>query len=165
MFTICSFLCVIIIRNLNRLSIILLKGNDIMNNFWKLVAMGVTAAAAYVIAKEVVERHENGEDCSPKAVLMGIGKKASKFFEEKCGCYYEDEFDDFDDFEEFELDDDDDDVVDFSTDDMESDKLTDDGYILEFSADEEEKAEAPAAPEAAPETAEEAPEAETAEEE
>ena len=34
-----------------------------MSNFWKLVAMGATAAAAYVIAKEVVERHENGEDC------------------------------------------------------------------------------------------------------
>ena len=136
-----------------------------MSNFWKLVAMGATAAAAFVIAKEVVERHENGEDCSPKAVLKGIGKKASKFFEEKCGCYYEDEFDDFDDFEDFELDDDDDDVVDFSTDDMESDKLTDDGYILEFSADEEEKpAEAPA-PEAAPETTEEAPEAEAEDEE
>ena len=136
-----------------------------MSNFWKLVAMGATAAAAFVIAKEVVERHENGEDCSPKAVLKGIGKKASKFFEEKCGCYYEDEFDDFDDFEDFELDDDDDDVADFSTDDMESDKLTDDGYILEFSADEEEKpAEAPA-PEAAPETTEEAPEAEAEDEE
>ena len=135
-----------------------------MSNFWKLVAMGATAAAAYVIAKEVVERHENGEDCSPKAVFMGIGKKVGKFFEEKCGCYYDDEFDDFDDFEDFELDDDDD-VLEFGDDDMESDKLTDDGYILEFSADEEEKpAEAPA-PEAAPETTEEAPEAEAEDEE
>ena len=129
-----------------------------MSNFWKLVAMGATAAAAYVIAKEVVERHENGEDCSPKAVFKGIGKKIGKFFEEKCGCYYEDDFDDFDDFEDFELDDED--TYEFDADDMESDKLTDDGYILEFSADEEEKAEEAPAPEAAPEAAEETPEAE-----
>ena len=131
-----------------------------MSNFWKLVAMGATAAAAYVIAKEVVDRHEKGEDCSPKAVFMGIGKKIGKFFEEKCGCYYED---DFDDFEDFELDDDDDDAgIDFGDDDAESDKLTDEGYILEFSADEEEKPEEAPAPEteAAPEEA-----AETAEEE
>ncbi len=131
-----------------------------MSNFWKLVAMGATAAAAYVIAKEVVDRHEKGEDCSPKAVFMGIGKKIGKFFEEKCGCYYEDDFDDFDDFEDFELDDED--TFEFDGDDMESDKLTDDGYILEFSADEEEKPEEAPAPEteAAPEEA-----AETAEEE
>ena len=131
-----------------------------MSNFWKLVAMVATAAAAYVIAKEVVDRHEKGEDCSPKAVFMGIGKKIGKFFEEKCGCYYEDDFDDFDDFEDFELDDED--TFEFDGDDMESDKLTDDGYILEFSADEEEKPEEAPAPEteAAPEEA-----AETAEEE
>ena len=131
-----------------------------MSNFWKLVAMGATAAAAYVIAKEVVDRHEKGEDCSPKAVFMGIGKKIGKFFEEKCGCYYEDDFDDFDDFEDFELDDED--TFEFDGDDMESDNLTDDGYILEFSADEEEKPEEAPAPEteAAPEEA-----AETAEEE
>ncbi len=122
-----------------------------MSNFWKLVAMGATAAAAYVIAKEVVERHENGEDCSPKAVFMGIGKKVGKFFEEKCGCYYDDEFDDFDDFEDFELDDDDD-VLEFGDDDMESDKLTDDGYILEFSAEDEDKPEDKPEEEAAPET-------------
>ncbi len=120
-----------------------------MSNFWKIVAMGATAAAAYVVAKEVIERHENGEDCSPKAVLMGIGKKFSKFFEEKCSCCYDDDFDEFDDFEDFELDDDDD-IIDFSTDDMESDKLTDEGYILEFSAEEEVKPEETAAPEAAP---------------
>lgn len=129
-----------------------------MSNFWKIVAMGATAAAAYVIAKEVVERHENGEDCSPKAVFKGIGKKVSKFFEEKCGCYCEDDFDDFDDFEDFELDDED--TYEFADDDMESDKLTDDGYILEFSADEEEKPEEAPAPEAAPETTEEVPETE-----
>ena len=122
-----------------------------MSNFWKLVAMGATAAAAYVIAKEVVERHENGEDCSPKAVFMGIGKKIGKFFEEKCGCYYEDEFDDFDDFEDFELDDED--TIEFGDDEIESDKLTDDGYILEFSADDEDKPEEAPAPEAAPEAA------------
>ena len=121
-----------------------------MSNFWKLVAMGATAAAAYVIAKEVVERHENGEDCSPKAVFKGIGKKIGKFFEEKCGCCYEDDFDDFDDFEDFELDDEDD--YKFSDDDMESDKLTDEGYILEFSADEEAKTEEAPATEAAPES-------------
>ncbi len=129
-----------------------------MSNFWKIVAMGATAAAAYVIAKEVVERHENGEDCSPKAVFKGIGKKVGKFFEEKCGCYCEDDFDDFDDFEDFELDDED--TYEFADDDMESDKLTDDGYILEFSADEEEKPEEAPAPEAAPETTEEVPETE-----
>ena len=124
-----------------------------MSNFWKLVAMGVTAAAAYFIAKEVVERHEAGEDCSPKAVLKGIGRKAGKFFEEKCGCYYDDDFDEFDDFEDFELDDDDDDTVEFGTDDMESDKLTDDGYILEFSAEDEVKEEAKTEEEAsAPQT-------------
>lgn len=125
-----------------------------MSNFWKLVAMGVTAAAAFVIAKEVVERHENGEDCSPKAVLKGIGKKVGKFFEEKCGCYYEDDFDDFDDFEDFELDDDD--TVEFDDVDMDDDKLTDEGYILEFSAEddskpEEKASEAAAETEAAPE--------------
>ncbi|MBQ9902711.1 MAG: hypothetical protein IJM51_10085 [Clostridia bacterium] len=136
-----------------------------MSNFWKLVAMGVTAAAAFVIAKEVVERHEKGEDISPKAVLKGLGRKASKFFEEKCGCYYEDDFDDFDDFEDFELDDDDDDILEFGTDDMESDQLTDDGYILEFSAEEEEKPAETPAPEAAPENAGEAPEAEAEDEE
>ena len=131
-----------------------------MSNFWFFFSMGATAAAAYVIAKEVVDRHEKGEDCSPKAVFMGIGKKIGKFFEEKCGCYYEDDFDDFDDFEDFELDDED--TFEFDGDDMESDKLTDDGYILEFSADEEEKPEEAPAPEteAAPEEA-----AETAEEE
>ena len=130
-----------------------------MSNFWKIVAMGATAAAAYVIAKEVVERHENGEDCSPKAVFKGIGKKVGKFFEEKCGCYCEDDFDDFDDFEDFELDDED--TYEFADDNMESDKLTDDGYILEFSADEEEdKPEEAPAPEAAPETTEEVPETE-----
>lgn len=124
-----------------------------MNNFWKIVAMGATAAAAFVIAKEVVERHENGEDCSPKAVFKGIGRKIGKFFEEKCGCCYEDEFDDFDDFEDFELDDDD--TYEFDDEDMDSDKLTDEGYILEFSADEEEKPEEEApASEAAPETEE-----------
>ncbi len=109
-----------------------------MSNFWKLAAMGATAAAAYFIAKEVVERHEAGEDCSPKAVLKGIGRKVGKFFEEKCGCYYDDDFDEFDDFEDFELDDDDA-LIEFGTDDMESDKLTDDGYILEFSAEDEAK--------------------------
>lgn len=133
-----------------------------MSNFWKLVAMGATAAAAYVIAKEVVERHENGEDCSPKAVFKGIGKKIGKFFEEKCGCYYEDDFDDFDDFEDFELDDED--TYEFDADDMESDKLTDDGYILEFSADEEEKPEEAPAPEAVPEEAAEVKEEEKEEE-
>ena len=130
-----------------------------MSNFWKIVAMGATAAAAYVIAKEVVERHENGEDGSPKAVFKGIGKKVGKFFEEKCGCYCEDDFDDFDDFEDFELDDED--TYEFADDEMESDKLTDDGYILDFSADEEEdKPEEAPAPEAAPETTEEVPETE-----
>ena len=124
--------------------------------------MGATAAAAYVIAKEVVERHENGEDCSPKAVFKGIGKKIGKFFEEKCGCYYEDDFDDFDDFEDFELDDED--TYEFDADDMESDKLTDDGYILEFSADEEEKPEEAPAPEAVPEEAAEVKEEEKEEE-
>ena len=136
-----------------------------MSNFWKLVAMGATAAAAFVIAKEVIERHEKGEDCSPKAVLKGIGGKIGRFFEEKCGCYYEDEFDDFDDFEDFELDDDDDDAgIDFGDDDAESDKLTDEGYILEFSADEEDKPEETPAPEAAPKAAEE-PEAEKTDDE
>ena len=128
-----------------------------MSNFWKLVAMGVTAAAAYVIAKEVVERHEKGEDCSPKAVFKGIGKKVGDFFQAKCGCYCEDDFDDFDDFEDFELDDED--TFEFDDDDMESDKLTDEGYIVEFSADEEDAPKETPAPEAAPET-EEAPEAE-----
>ena len=123
-----------------------------MSNLWKIVAMGVVAAGAYFVAREVIERHENGEDCSPKAVLGGLGKKAGKFFESRCACC-EDDFDDFDDFEDFELDDDDD--LDFDTDEMEGDQLTDDGYIVEFSADEE-----PAAEEApAPETTD-APEAE-----
>ena len=50
--------------------------------------------------------------------VKGIGKKIGKFFEEKCGCYYEDDFDDFDDFEDFELDDED--TYEFDADDMES---------------------------------------------
>ena len=133
-----------------------------MSNFWRIVAMGATAAVAYVIAKEVVERHENGEDCSPKAVLKGIGKKVGDFFQEKCGCYYDEDFDDFDDFEDFELDDDDD-VIEFGDDDIEDDKLTDDGYILEFSADEEEKPEETPEPETKPEAEAEKTDAEDAE--
>ena len=70
-----------------------------------------------------------------------------------------DDFDDFEDFEDFETDD----GVDFDTTDMESDKLTDDGYIMEFDADEEAKpAEEPAseeAPAAEETSAPEAPEA------
>ena len=116
--------------------------------------MGATAAAAFVIAKEVVERHEKGEDCSPKAVLKGIGKKVGDFFQEKCGYYYDEDFDDFDDFEDFELDDDDD-AIEFDVDDMDSDKLTDDGYIMEFDAAEEPKPAEESAAQKAPEAAEE----------
>jgi hypothetical protein len=133
-----------------------------MGNFWKIVVMGVVAAGAYVVAKEVIERHENGEDCSPRAVLKGIAKKTSDFFESRCTCCA-DEFDDFDDFEDFELDDDDD-SIDFGTDDMEGDNLTDDGYILEFSAEEEDKP-APAAPETPAEETGDAAETDASDEE
>lgn len=105
-----------------------------MSAFWKVLAMGVTAAAAVVVAKEVIERNEKGEDCSPIAVVKGIGRKIGVM----CGCKdcCCDDFDDddfFDDFEEFELDDDD--CVTFDTSDMEGDELTADGYVVEFNAE------------------------------
>ena len=131
-----------------------------MGSFWKIVAMGATAAAAVVVAKEIrqVERTERGEDCSPVAVVKGIGTKIGNWCKGCCAVAQDDpyDFDDFDDFEDFE-DFESDDSVDFDTTDMESDKLTDDGYIMEFDAAEEPKpAEEPAAQEA-PEAAEEEP--------
>lgn len=61
------------------------------------------------------------------------------------------DFDDFDDFDDFETDD----SVDFDTADMESDKLTDEGYIMEFDAEEEPKPAEESAAQKAPEAAEE----------
>ena len=123
-----------------------------MSTFWKLVAMGATAAAAVVVAKEVIERTERGEDCSPMAVVKGIGAKIGDWCSGKCAC--EDCCDeDFDDFEDFELDEDD--GVDFDTADMESDKLTDEGYIMEFNAEDE--PEVQPVPAETPASAEEAP--------
>lgn len=105
-----------------------------MSAFWKVLAMGVTAAAAVVVAKEVIERNERGEDCSPMAVVKGIGRKIGVM----CGCkdcccddFDEDDF--FDDFDEFELDDDN--CITFDTSDMEGDELTADGYVVEFNAE------------------------------
>lgn len=135
-----------------------------MGSFWKIVAMGATAAAAVVVAKEVIERNERGEDCSPVAVVKGIGAKIGNWCKGCCAVAQDDpyDFDDFDAFEDFE-DFESDDGVDFDTTDMESDKLTDDGYIMEFDADEESKpAEEPAseeAPAAEETSAPEAPEA------
>lgn len=124
-----------------------------MSAFWKVLAMGVTAAAAVVVAKEVIERNEKGEDCSPMAVVKGIGRKIGVLCGCKdCGC---DDFDDedfFDDFEEFELDDDD--CITFDTSDMEGDELTADGYVVEFNAEAEQ--ETPAEPEVQAEAEEEA---------
>lgn len=103
------------------------------STFWKLLAMGATAAAAVVVAKEVIERNERGDDCSPVAVIKGIGRKIGVM----CGCkdccdeFEDDDF--FDDFDEFELDDDD--SIEFDTSDMEGDELTADGYIVEFNAE------------------------------
>lgn len=123
-----------------------------MSTFWKLVAMGATAAAAVVVAKEIIERTERGEDCSPMAVVKGIGTKIGNLCSGKCAC--EDCCDeDFDDFEDFELDEDD--GVDFDTADMESDKLTDEGYIMEFNAEDEAADQTVPAEESAP--TEEAP--------
>ncbi len=124
-----------------------------MGSFWKLVAMGATAAAAVVVAKEVIERTERGEDCSPVAVVKGIGAKIGNVCK---GCFavaQDDpyDFDDFDDFDDFETDD----SVDFDTADMESDKLTDEGYIMEFDAEEEPKPAEESAAQKAPEAAEE----------
>ena len=128
-----------------------------MGSFWKVLAMGVTAAAAVVIAKEVIERTERGEDRSPMAVLKGIGRKIGDFCS-SAGVVADDDFDDFGDFEDFEISDEDngEEGVDFDTADMESDKLTDEGYIMEFDADkdgapasdEDDEAEAAPAPEA-----------------
>lgn len=118
-----------------------------MGSFWKIVAMGATAAAAVVVAKEIIERTERGEDCSPVAVVKGIGTKIGNWCRGCCAVAQDDpyDFDDFDDFEDFESDD----SVDFDTTDMESDKLTDEGYIMEFDAEEEPKpAEEPTAQEA-----------------
>lgn len=111
-----------------------------MGSFWKIVAMGAMAAAAVVVAKEVIERTERGEDCSPMAVVKGIGAKIGNWCKGCCAVaqddsYDFDDFDTFEDFEDFETDD----GVDFDTTDMESDKLTDDGYIMEFDAEEEPK--------------------------
>lgn len=102
------------------------------STFFKLLAMGATAAAAVVVAKEVIERNERGDDCSPVAVIKGIGRKIGVM----CGCKdCVDDIDDdfFDDFDEFELDEDD--GLEFDTSDMEGDELTADGYIVEFNAE------------------------------
>lgn len=121
-----------------------------MGDFLKLVAFGATAAAAIVVAKEVIERTERGEDCSPLAVVKGIGRKIGDF----CGNGSDrdedfDDFDDFDDFEEFELSDDDE-SLDFDTADMESNKLDNDGFV-QLEIEIEDAPETPAAPEAEPE--------------
>lgn len=110
-----------------------------MSAFWKVLAMGATAVAAVVVAKEVIERNEKGEDCSPMEVIKGIGRKIGVMCGCKdCGCDCDDFDDDFfDDFEEFELDDDDL----FDTIDMEGDDLTTDGYVVEFNAETEIEAE------------------------
>ncbi len=125
-----------------------------MSAFWKVLAMGATAAAAVVVAKEVIERSEKGEDCSPIAVVKGIGRKIGVMCGCKdCGCDCDDYDDDFfDDFEEFELDDEDI----FDTSDMEGDELTADGYVVEFNAEADtESAEEPVAEEAAEEPTDE----------
>ncbi|MGN0475354.1 MAG: hypothetical protein ACI4IJ_09710 [Acutalibacteraceae bacterium] len=111
-----------------------------MSSFWKVLVMGATAAAAVVVAKEVIERNEKGEDCSPMSVIKGIGRKIGVMCGCKECCGDSDDVDDdfFDDFEEFELDDDDI----FDTFDMESDELTADGYVVEFSSEEDNKEEA-----------------------
>lgn len=102
------------------------------STFLKLLAMGATAAAAVVVAKEVIERNERGDDCSPVAVIKGIGRKIGVMCGCKdCGDDIDDDF--FDDFDEFELDDDD--GVEFDTSDIEGDELTADGYIVEFNAE------------------------------
>ena len=116
-----------------------------MGSFWKIVAMGATAAAAVVVAKEIIERTERGESCSPAAVVKGVAAKVSNLCK-SCFAAAEDDpydFDDFDDFDDFEAESDAaDEGVDFDTSDMESDKLTEDGYIMEFDADDEPKSEA-----------------------
>lgn len=104
-----------------------------MSSFWKVLAMGATAAAAVVVAKEVIERSEKGEDCSPIAVIKGIGRKIGVMCGCKDCCCGDDDLDEdfFDDFEEFELDDDDF----FDTSDVEGDELTADGYVVEFNSE------------------------------
>lgn len=118
-----------------------------MGEILKLVALGATAAAAVVVAKEVIERNERGEDCSPLAVIKGIGRKIGDLCSEK---EPDDDFDDFDDFEPFSVfDDDDDEGLAFDTADMESDKLDDNGFVqleieIETSPETETKTEAEA---------------------
>ena len=81
-----------------------------MSDFLKLLAFGATAVAAVAVAKEVIDRAERGEDCSPVAVIKGIGKKIASF----CGCERCKDSDDglnlndIDDFDLLEEDDDDD---------------------------------------------------------
>lgn len=103
------------------------------STFWKVLAMGATAAAAVVVAKEVIERNERGDDCSPVAVIKGIGKKIGVMCGCKDCCDACDDDDFFDDFDEFEMDDDE--CVEFDTSDMEGDDLTAEGYIVEFNAE------------------------------
>ncbi len=101
-----------------------------MSTFWKLAAMCATAAAAVVVANEVITRNEKGEDCSPAAVLKGIGNKVCKRLGLKCSVFEEDDkF--FDDFDEFDFDEDYDDDYDEDEDfDVEGDS-----YVIEFSTE------------------------------
>ncbi|MBQ5545248.1 MAG: hypothetical protein IIU00_06180 [Clostridia bacterium] len=127
-----------------------------MSGLLKLVAFAATAGAAVLVAKEVIERTENGEDCSPVAVAKGIGKKIGDF----CASTFsvpdddEEDWDDLEDFEDFE--------------DLESFEITESAGV-DFDTDEK-KEEKPAEAAEEPQTAEatekteEAPEAAETEE-
>lgn len=121
-----------------------------MGELLKLAALAATAAAAVVVAKEVIERSERGEDCSPLAVVKGIGRKIGDLCADKSDKD-SDGWDDWDDFEEFELDDDE--GLDFDIADMEGDKPDDDGFVqLEIEIEAAPEAETEAEPAAEAET-------------
>lgn len=115
-----------------------------MGEFLKLVALGATAAAAVVVAKEVIERSERGEDCSPVAVIKGIGRKIGDLCREKDNDDAYEDYEDYDDFDPLSILDDDE-GVDFDTTDMESDKLDGNEYVqleIEITPEAEAKPEA-----------------------
>lgn len=73
-----------------------------MSDFLKLLAFGATAVAAVAVAKEVIERTERGEDCSPIAVIKGICRKIGALCDCKC-CKDSDDCIDFSDIDDFDL--------------------------------------------------------------
>ncbi len=130
-----------------------------MGDFLKLLAFGATAAAAVVVAKEVIERTEKGEDCSPMAVIKGIGKKIGDFCADEANTDDDDlDWDDLEDFEDFEITEEA--GVDFDTDYDEGEHLGDETEPVDAQAAEE--AEVPAEDKAAEES-EDAAEAEAPE--